>query len=62
MKTLDTIKVDSNTYNTKCKKCIFNNTDNSICVFVKCIGIEREDREYVYFRLVDMVGMDGKSE
>lgn len=62
MKTLDTIKIDSNTYNTKCKKCIFNNinnTDNSICIFVKCTGIEREDQEYVYFRLVDM---DNKSE
>lgn len=59
MKTLDTIKVDLNIFSNKCKKCIFNNTDYSICVFVKCIGIEREDRENVYFKLI---GMDNKGE
>ena len=59
MKTLDTIKVDLNISSNKCKKCIFNNTCYFICLFVKCIGIEREDRENVYFKLIDM---DDKSE
>ena len=59
MKTLDTIKVDSNAFNNKCGKCIFNNMGNTICVFVKCISIEREDRECVYFKLIDM---DDKGE
>ncbi len=58
MKTLDVIKVDSNEYTKKCKICTFNKIKN-FCIFVKCIRLERDDQEYVYFKLVDM---DNKSE
>ncbi len=57
MKTLDVIKVDLNEYGKKCKICTFNKIKN-FCVFAKCVKMERDDQEYVYFKLVDM---DNKS-
>ena len=55
MKTLNVIKIDLNWYRgkcEKCEKCAFNN--NFICFFVKCFSTEREDRENIYFKLIDM--------
>lgn len=59
MKILSVNKVGLNIFNNKCQKCVFNNGHGYLCVFVKCISTEREDRENIYFKLIDM---DNKSE